>query len=497
MNSRFRNTLLFVVVFICKIVVSQNWQPVSLGNKYHYSISGSVKYATIIADSANASTVYLNRIVTSCDTCWHMRLTNFPYDSTFLWINQGSFLQEKIQKLPGNSFYFSGAKKQVLKLNEALNTYWLYDTASSIHAKIISTGIQTVLGVNDSVKTILVSATDSIVVSKNHGIIQFPLNDVQHTTYRLIGIEGMALGFQMPKFTNFYNFNVGDVFQYQNVNDNYAFFPPQFKRGAEKRTVLSKTVLSNGFKYTMRIIKVDSVWYGNSAPYYIISDSIKTITYSDSSTHFTNLYPKQLVRFNNYFTYTFLDTVVSNVECEVAADHKVIKKMGVTCPYFKANQPNNPYGVAYYSRTIKNLYLGMNSHLVFGRAAKEGLGIISELFNNFDILRQSCLTASVKGRDTTGTLLDDEAILSLNNYTEHTSIQIYPNPVKDFLTVYDETHLGNLYLYNSIGEIVFTYKPTTVSEELTINTETFKNGIYVLVSEKDYQRQYKKIVIQK
>ena len=56
-------------------------------------------------------------------------------------------------------------------------------------------------------------------------------------------------------------------------------------------------------------------------------------------------------------------------------------------------------------------------------------------------------------------------------------IEMYPNPVKDILTVKAEG-LSNVVVYNSLGQKVF--EQSVDAEEITINTNNFETGIYMV-----------------
>lgn len=60
---------------------------------------------------------------------------------------------------------------------------------------------------------------------------------------------------------------------------------------------------------------------------------------------------------------------------------------------------------------------------------------------------------------------------------ETQNVEVYPNPVKDVLTVKAE-NLSSVTVYNSIGQKVFEQKLDT--NELTINTNDFESGIYMI-----------------
>ena len=484
------------IFFTSLFFTAQNWQPVNLNNKYNYRLNNAAQtLSTIWADSVHSNNIYLNKIVKVCDTCSHIHLQNFGNDSFYVWKNVCGFLQHKLIKNGNINFQFKGDHNFVIKLNMPLNAWWTYDTAAAIQAKITSATSQLVLSAIDSVKTIVLSSADTILISKNHGLLKFPQTYSTGFYYTLIGIEGINAGYTLSKFNAFFNFNVGDVFQYSVLDDDYTSFPPYFKRGIEKRTILAKQIIGDTLRYQVKLVKADSAWLGASPPFYTYTNSIISVDMIDSASHFTNQYPGQPVYFNNYFANTFLDTLISNINCEMNNTSSITKRIGIACPAYLPNVAN-PYGLAVYSHSISNLYLAVNSNLVFGREAKEHLGITSEIYNNYDYLKTSCLSAWQTASGSYGTILPDAQILSVNEFSIDDQFLIYPNPAKNHLTVYNNTGFsGNLFFYNSMGVLILQAKAG--DENITIDTGYLDNGVYILIIENNSKKAFKKIVIQK
>ena len=60
---------------------------------------------------------------------------------------------------------------------------------------------------------------------------------------------------------------------------------------------------------------------------------------------------------------------------------------------------------------------------------------------------------------------------------ETQAVQVYPNPVKDVITVKAE-NLSSVVIYNSIGQKVFAQELD--ANELTINMSDYETGIYMV-----------------
>lgn len=199
---------------------------------------------TVWVDSAFLSGAdslfWLNRIVTSCDTCLGQQ---------YRLCNQAGILKKRMKKMPGGVYEFRYPGSVVIRTLASTGQSWLYDTASNITATVFSKSWSQVFGIWDSVKQIHLSDGGSLVISKNHGLLQFTTNPAQQV-YDLRGIEGRNLGDLVPKFAQVYNFNVGDVFQYHFRDMNYGI--GYGTEGLNKITILSRDSSAGHYLYGIR-----------------------------------------------------------------------------------------------------------------------------------------------------------------------------------------------------------------------------------------------------
>ena len=218
--KKFQTGKLSLVLFlftVCQVLQAQPWSPLKLHEKFNFSING-VNFITntVWTDSARAqgadSVFYLNRIVTNCDTCPVM----------FKLSNQPGILRSFMVRKPGGVYNFRNPGSAVIKTLAKAGDTWLYDSLANIQAQVVAIDAEAVFGINDSVKEILLSNGQSIRLSKNFGLLQFPSSGQAGYTSLLEGIEGRNLGQQVPKFREIYNFNTGDIFQYAGKNMSYA-----------------------------------------------------------------------------------------------------------------------------------------------------------------------------------------------------------------------------------------------------------------------------------
>tara|TARA_B110000908_G_scaffold57698_1_gene70302 strand:- start:20099 stop:20923 length:825 start_codon:yes stop_codon:yes gene_type:complete len=202
-------------LLICLLSIAlqaQNWAPIKGQNKYNYSLGESdILSHTIWIDSSANNSSYLNRII-----------RDIPDEDDYDLGNQTQFLMGEMESLENGIFHFKDSASFVILTQASLNQSWLYDTLNNVGAKVSSLEQNNVLGQNDSTKTIKlytingsdsISTGDSIVLSKNYGIVQF--YSTEQRNYTLKGIEGQnQIGEQSLNFFDVFNFSVGDVFQY-------------------------------------------------------------------------------------------------------------------------------------------------------------------------------------------------------------------------------------------------------------------------------------------
>ena len=476
---------------------SQNWQLINPAYKYnYYNTNSSIISASIWVDSVKNNTYYLNRIIAPCDTCHNSKLVNDFYDTAYVLSNQPIFLQRKFT-VYNDIYNFRDRGNIIIHTSDILNTSWLFDSINNISAQLISKTTASIFSINDSVQVIKLSCGDTIIISKNYGIIQYPKTYGNNQYYKLAGIEGISKGLQTVKFKDFFNFSVGDVFQYSINNQNYIFTPPLFTEGLKKITILNRIKNTDTINYLVRTTLLDSTWLGGSPSTTTFSTSIDTLTFIDSTNHFTNLYPNQLVPVAVPSQFAFITTpAINQLQIDIDTNNLCVKRYGVVCP--NTTHSNTNYGVASSVDTINPyLYLVRNGVLILGREAKVGLGITSDVYNNYDELKTLCLTSYVKGVDTVGTIIPDAQLSSITaNNINSLSINVFPNPANDKINItFSSLYKGEIEIYNNSGQQVFTDSVNNTSQ-YKMDICNFNAGIYLVKCNYNNSFITKKIIIQ-
>jgi len=477
---------------------SQNWQLINPAYKYnYYTINSSVATATVWVDSIKNNTSYLNRIIAPCDTCISAQLVNDLYDTAYVLSNQPTFLQRKITVLNNGIYNLIDRGNIVIHTTDTISATWLFDSINNIHAQLISKTTAAVFSLIDSVQFIKLSCGDTIILSKNYGILQYPKTYANNQSYKLAGIEGINKGLQTFKFKDFFNSSAGDVFQYSINNQSYIFLPPLFTQGLKKITILNRIKNTDTISYQIKTTLLDSTWLGGNAATTTFSTSIDTLTFIDSANHFTNLYANQLVPVAVSPMFGFLTTpAINQLQMDIDTNNLPVKRYGITCPNTTSNNSN--YGLASSVDTINpSLYLIRNGMLILGREATLGLGITSDVYNSYDEIKTTCLTSYVKGTDTVGNIIPDAQLSVIaKNKKSPASMIIFPNPSHDQITItFSSPCKGNIEIYNNAGQSVFSDNVNN-SAQYKIDISNFSAGIYLVKYNYNNSFITKKIIIQ-
>ena len=188
------------VIFVAGLP-AQNWQPFMAQDVYNYAFSGNLLIAeTFVCDSVKDiggdSLFYFQP---------HIKCLNCNTTQPEIYVkNQPHFLGRRMWKKPNGEYQFEDTASFSLFPSLGLNATWQFN--ATLTASIISIDTSTLWGNTDSTKTIILSNADTILLSKNHGILRFPSFSDTLLTYQLIGIQTRNLGVKAPAspiFTTF------------------------------------------------------------------------------------------------------------------------------------------------------------------------------------------------------------------------------------------------------------------------------------------------------
>ena len=132
------------------------------------------------------------------------------YDRVAL-LNEGQFMQEKVTELGDKSWKFEGRTTYYIDLNVGGKFY--FGTEENLEAEVIHRGVSNVFDSPDSVATIRLSNGEFVQISKNNGILQFPVGKDTSANVHLLGFQDDASNFSLGYFMDWHE---GDFFRTTN-----------------------------------------------------------------------------------------------------------------------------------------------------------------------------------------------------------------------------------------------------------------------------------------
>lgn len=376
----------------------------------------------------------------------------------------------------------------ILKPNCLVNQTWLFDSVNNKQAVCLSKSTKTVFGVNDSVKNILVAGSDTIIVSKNFGIIQFPQLYGQNKYYRLSGIERAAsydsvalVGEKVPNAWDIYRFDTGDKFCYR----NYGFVKPVFHCYYGNMTIISRSVIPGGYQYQVNK-QTDSCRIGGPGNANAVigprTSSVAVFTSLSSPALSENsFYPGKIIQDQ------FLNPMIHNIINFGQDNNGVFYKFAGSYCFTNTtsvNFPVSPLGTMDDLGTWTGSYFNLDNNtgmiyrlkIMYGT----GLGCLTYDYANtgFGDWETDCQTCAVKkgvlyyGTETFVGLTENKASSSV--------VSVYPNPVGSFINVETNGAALKLVLVDLLGQSLLCVEVEEGGTLKQFDVSAIQSGVYLL-----------------
>ncbi|MCX6351012.1 MAG: T9SS type A sorting domain-containing protein [Bacteroidetes bacterium] len=463
--------LLILFSFLFGRVYSQNWKPVNPQFAYHYFMDkDSLRQVfTLHVDSvkfvSGDSVYYFNRMMGGCDTCTSDTFSvlgkqySFSKQSAFIY-NKPLFLQREMNFSNDGIFKFSSP------INYALHTKntatWMFQSNKSISAKMVRVCDSSFLSLHDSVKYFLLSNGDTILLSKNYGILKFPQPYSIHSYYRIVGVQGVA-GVFIPSFKDIYDFHIGDSFEYH--LDYMETYPNQeecsFKSGVTNITnsgdtifVTYKTLRTKKYSYRYRDFLQGKVTY-----------------YPDN---FLNLYH------NEYYIYDASPNKYQHLKALQNLGAPYSNKFAAYSKYFSHINGDqlkiDTLNTELVLRGINGLEDGCDGH----QRWIQNLGMVDQEFKNcvFNGPTRLTLLAAKTSKISYGKLSNNSKFSAIESQDGINDIHIYPNPVKDNINILISESSAEVSVNDIMGKQISNFIVT--EGENKIDLSGLPNGIYLL-----------------
>lgn len=466
-----KNLLLFLSFIVPLLLGAQDWKPLHQGNYYNYAIAGQNELAyTLRVDSFETvsggfEVNYLNRIAKECENC--------PIEGSLKTGNY-QFLNEEMVDQGDGIFLFGGTNNEFFRIysKASISQVWNFDPINGVTASILMISEMDVLGEPDSVKTIGLSNGLQILLSKNHGIIQFP--DLFYGTdemYELIGISNQDLGFVTPNFEQLYNWSPGMVLMYE--EQNYFI-------GIAESTFRKHTVLDVEASTDSVVVYVEEV--GNTV----------TLEYGypvDTTTFFED--NKRLVFYRDQLPGVDgqINEVVKNPTEWAPGDHYALISVdglgnGRTSKLLgtKDDQPSlfwpdqDDPGLLVLTQEAADAFhmeyetgLGMTSYNIWIFESAESFELIGHIV---DGVEEGVILSNDELLFTTST---QEVVL------EQKALKVAPNPVTDWMQISWEQTLdkeASLRVYSTEGQLIEDIRIGAGINTLAVQTDHWPKGNY-------------------
>jgi hypothetical protein len=439
----------------------QKWRPFNSKWIYNYSVGqgDSINFdVSIWCDSIDASDIdsiyFLNRITVQ--------------DENNYYRNQSHFLQEKVIFSNNNmTFRFMDPESYVIKPKSNVNDSWVFDTIDNIQAKVIQTAVKPIFGENDSVKVILLSTNDTIIISKSYGIIQFP-NFGNKGNFHLIGIDNLRLGSTVPKLNDFINYSTDDLFEFKlftstkgtNPRDHiedWQHYRYKITRTKKENDTLVLWRSGNGYHFQSNLYSPLGLptSYG---PDFYINDSI---VIDLSSYAFLNGYNHDLINTTSDL-FTYLDISYSD-------EFKEFQK------YCTTSEPD-----IISKDTLIYSVFGEHHYQTF--VSKAGLvdDHLTIIHGDFSSASYNLKLIACQKKDYSYGVFSNDTLFSNTNQTlQKTEINVYPNPSNDIIYL-DLTTSNPVYvkIYDQMGMCIFDQRFD--SKQIEIDIKNYKPGLYFI-----------------
>ena len=419
----------------------------------------------------NQDTVFvLNRVSSVCDKCEKMNSSYAVYLK-----NQPTFLQSRIVKKENGDYNLRDTANYLIKSTIESDSIWLFDSLNLRYAIFQEKRFVPVFNNTiDSVKIFTVGNEDTIIISKNFGIIKFP--DFKGNHYNLIGIEGNSIyGNRNLYFEDFINPDVGDIFQYSiSVGGRFPSFEEIQKHTVQSIQKYEDSIIINTAMLS-KIIKYD--YYSPYETLYKSSEG--KLSYYKSDLKFLDNYNFQDISNTNPVKVTY-DTTFKCLSKSFSTNATVL--MGDTVystynPYYKDNIKQYRYGsgigLIYFSNTFNHNgpYANYNYKNLQGYSHH---GII-----HGNIYSDSHFQFS-ENPDTNQNLV----------------ISIYPTAFNDFITIQFERKINqaSISIIDMTGRIRYSADVFNLDNTM-INPTGLEKGIYILKIDGPDLDQFKRKII--
>ena len=489
---------LFSYLLLCLFPIflsAQNWEAFNSGKTYHYKSDTatipdqSVHFDSTIVVGMDSNFVVARRFRAGVDTSQR---------------NVAMFCGREITANSNGVFNFRNPVHATLPTLAGLGSAFTLDSISGLTAVVTRVYQGMVLGqALDSIKVFTTQTLDSLVLSKAHGLLEWPAS-LGSGHFVLAGIQEDHLGDTLPGFDGLFQYKAGDVYYYE--SDHYI-----------------QDLVLNRWNYKVKMA-VDSSTRGPSGLIVYYSGLLRSELYLNSTSINVTAGPIN----GNFLIASVKDGL------ERKSHEEQLRVPGSLLPYALplpwATFRNNPsanttpsdwdglwttmsyHDVSgarelHYGRTIGAtgwMYAGIGgdtcvaSNLDQQRAVfRTGKGITHVEWAAFEDYGNFDLVGSVIDGDTSGTIFPDEVLLSaMDGASNDTRLELFPNPSKGLLKVrWGKMGKVQLEVIDLQGRVCFAVSANGV--EADVDLHALPAGLYLMRVTDGNASTYKRLVLEK
>ena len=464
-----KRNLLFLILVIGLPAFSQNWAPINTSERFCYSsdddleIINNVLWVDSVQNHADFNRIFLNTTVEHCDTCSNPNL--------FIR-SKSQFLLKQIDAFyNGDWLFYDDIDTFLIKKNGDVGDSWIFNQQQNIVAEIIEVESMDIFNVLDMVKIIVLSDNSTILLSMNHGIVNW------RNQYQLIGIEERELGIHVPKFEDMFSeLNEGDVlYVYQ-----YSFFGWAVYEGYEWESdtnyyiydiqdisISSDTVIINVNFNRRHQYNFMFTWY----PYEYFSGNTNLIFTKNGFTEsFPNTYGEYEI--TNYASNGSENVITEFINHEWKGKVKTnVQTDNGTTTFYPVDNFLIPYWDWVRSKIHYSLSFGVHEYynayqIPYGGGAAE---------------RKLELQGVINDGDTLGTIFPIEMFVGTNQLTTNSNYLVYPNPAKDHINLHSSQNgIMEYQIFNYEGVLVKNSIIDKKDLETQIQISDLSSGAYFI-----------------
>jgi hypothetical protein len=255
------STLLLLTINLLSF--GQDWALINPAYRYNYSddgtdtISNQVFVTGTELVGPDSIRFALNRTARSCMEC--------PPPCN-VQVQLPQFLKGNCLRTE-QSWTFGDPTELEIRPHAQLGDQWVFRPTDGTLCNVDQQTVLELFGVEDSVKRFTSEVGDTVVWSKDHGIVHWHVQG--EASYTLIGIKGPDVGRQIPSLAQFFPYQPGDVVEYANryvanmqSNTNYKKLTISSRTETDDQIILQGTMLR---RWVHSSGSTEATYYANAA----------------------------------------------------------------------------------------------------------------------------------------------------------------------------------------------------------------------------------------